>query len=188
MVDRAADPESFHRLVAILSRGGVAIVPCDTMYGIVGLAPETDGKIRRIKGRGEDKPFLQLIGDSSWVARMSDMAVPAALSRHWPGPLTLVFPARGGGSVALRYPDSPFLQRLLDALGRPLYSTSVNRSGAPPLADIATMVKEFEKDVDLIYDAGRSSSGPPSTLIDITRRPFQVLRPGAIHVSPEELV
>ena len=187
MVDRAADPESFHRLVAILSRGGVAIVPCDTLYGIVGLAPETDGKIRRIKGRGEDKPFLQLIGSSSWVSRLSDISVPASLARYWPGPLTLVFPARGGGSVALRYPDSPFLKRLLETLDTPLYSSSVNRSGGQPLTDVAAMVKEFNRDVDLIYDAGDFPSGPPSTLIDVTRRPFQILRAGAVDVAPEEL-
>ena len=188
MVDRAADPESFHRLISVLSNGGVAIIPCDTMYGIVGLAPETGSKIRAVKGRGEDKPFLQLIGDSSWIARMSDMPVPPALGRYWPGPLTLVFPARDGGSVALRFPDSPFLQRLLQALGRPLYSTSVNRSGAEPLTDIAAMAKEFERDVDLVYDAGSLTPGPPSTVIDITCRPFQVLRAGAVAVAPEDLV
>ena len=187
MVVRAADPESFGHLVTVLSDGGVAIVPCDTMYGIVGLAPRTDAKIRSIKGRGEDKPFLQLIGDSSWEGRMSDTPVPATLSRYWPGPLTLVFPARGGGSVALRFPDSGFLQRLLTTLGQPLYSTSVNRSGSSPIADLASMTREFEPDVDVIYDAGGVSPGPPSTLIDVTRHPFRVLRAGAIRVRPEDL-
>lgn len=131
MVTRADDPGAFQRLVEVLSGGGVAIIPCDTVYGIVGAAPATEQRIRSIKGRGEDKPFLQLIPDASWVLRMSDREAPAALARHWPGPLTLVLPARRGGTVALRVPDSVFLRDLLIAIGQPLFSTSVNRSGLP---------------------------------------------------------
>ncbi len=187
MVDRASEPEAFGRLVATLSRGGVAIIPCDTMYGIVGLAPDTDARIRSIKGRGEEKPFLQLIAGVSWVSRLSDTPIPPALARYWPGPLTLVFPARGGGTVALRLPDSAFLQRLLAELGRPLYSTSVNRTGEKPLFDIAVITKEFERDVDLIYDAGSLLPGPGSTLVDVTRKPYRVLREGAVKVAPEDL-
>lgn len=187
MVARAADAGSMERLAALLSRGGVAIVPCDTMYGIVGAAPETEERIRRIKGRGEEKPFLQLIAEASWVHSVSDMAVPAALSRYWPGPLTLIFPARAGGTVAMRLPDSAFLRQLLAGIGRPLYSTSVNRAGGSPLFDLSEMVREFENDVDLIFDAGNLPPGPPSTLVDVTRRPFRVLRAGAVRIAPEEL-
>jgi len=187
MVARAEEPGSFDRLAQILARGGVAIVPCDTMYGIVGAAPETEGRIRNIKGRGESKPLLQLIAGASWVARMSDLPLPPALSRYWPGPLTIVFPAREGGTVALRMPDSPFLRSLLEAVARPLYSTSVNRTGEEPIYDVAAMQREFEQDVDLIFDAGNLPPGPPSTLVDITRRPYRVLRLGAVQIPPEEL-
>ncbi|HUI72485.1 MAG TPA: L-threonylcarbamoyladenylate synthase [Spirochaetia bacterium] len=187
MVERATDPESFDRLLSVLSAGGVAIVPCDTMYGIVGIVPDTGERIRRIKGRGEEKPFLQLIAHVSWVELVSDAPVPPSLAKYWPGPLTLVFPAREGGTIAFRLPDSPFLQRLLTRLGRSVYSTSVNRAGKQPIFDITTIAREFSKDVDVVYDAGNIPPGPPSTLIDITSKPYQVLREGAIKVSPEEL-
>ncbi len=108
MIARAADPRSFDRLSQVLAGGGVAIVPCDTMYGIVGIAPDTEDRIRRIKGRGEDKPFLQLIAHASWIAQMSDAPVPPGLSRYWPGPLTLVFPARGGERLRCVYRISRF--------------------------------------------------------------------------------
>jgi L-threonylcarbamoyladenylate synthase len=183
----AGDPGSFDTLVEVLASGGVAIAPGDTMYGLIGMAPGSEGRIRSIKGRGGDKPFLQLLPDQSWVARVSDMRVPPHLGRYWPGPLTMVFPALEGGTVALRVPDSAFLRNLLLAVNAPLFSTSVNRAGHPPLSSLEAIRREFEKDVDLIYDAGPPPSGLPSTLLDITTRPFRVLREGALRLSKEDL-
>ena len=57
MVLSVSRPGAIQRAVGVLSSYGVAILPCDTIYGIVGVAPETEGRIRSIKGRGEDKPF-----------------------------------------------------------------------------------------------------------------------------------
>jgi L-threonylcarbamoyladenylate synthase len=187
MVAAADSPNAFALLVDALSRGGVVIAPGDTMYGILGIAPQSEGRIRSLKGRGEDKPFLQLIPDQSWTGRLSDMQVPAGLSRHWPGPLTVVLPARAGGTVAVRVPDFPLLLKLLTAVGEPLYSTSVNRAGYAPLATVAAMREEFEKDVDLIYDAGDIPPGPPSTLVDATTVPARILRQGALPLTPADL-
>jgi L-threonylcarbamoyladenylate synthase len=188
MTVSAGDPRSFDLLVQVLASGGVAIAPGDTMYGLIGAAPDSEERIRRIKGRGEDKPFLQILPDQSWVARVSDMPVPPRLARYWPGPLTIVFDARAGGTVALRVPDSRFLQDLLRAVDAPLFSTSVNRAGQPPIATVEAMRRELESDVDLIYDAGPIPPGLPSTLVDITMRPFRVLREGALRLSPDDLV
>jgi L-threonylcarbamoyladenylate synthase len=187
MVLPAADPGSFPVLVQALASGGAVIAPGDTMYGLIGIAPESEARIRRIKGRGEDKPFLQLIGDAGWISRFSDTVLPERIAAHWPGPLTVVVPARTGGTVALRVPDHPLLQQLLRALGRPLYSTSVNRAGSPPLATVAEMRRELEGDVDAIYDAGDQPPGAASTLLDITRQPFVILRQGAVRLDPEDL-
>jgi len=187
MVLAAADPLSFPTLVRILAEGGVAIAPGDTMYGLIGLAPQAEARMRRVKGRGEERPFLQLIADASWVGRISDQPIPPRLARFWPGPLTLVFPARAGGKTALRVPDHGFLRELLSALDQPLYSTSVNRAGLPPLRTVEEMRRELEGDVDAIYDAGEQPPGEPSTLLDITRRPFAILRQGAVDLSPRDL-
>ncbi len=187
MIVPANDEGAFDRLAGMLARGAVAIIPCDTMYGIVGVAPDTEERIRQVKGRGETQPFLQLIARASWIAQLSDQPMPAALSKYWPGPLTIVFPARAGGTVALRLPDSPFLQRLMETVERPLYSTSVNRTGQSPLFDTARIKEEFEPDVDLILDAGDLPPGPPSTLVDITSRPYRVLRAGAVVIPPQDL-
>jgi L-threonylcarbamoyladenylate synthase len=188
MVLAAADPRSFSTLVRILAGGGVAIAPGDTMYGLIGIAPETEDRLRSVKGRGEDKPFLRLIADPSWIERISDTPMPLRLAPYWPGPLTMIFPARDGGTAALRMPAHRFLLELLRALDRPLYSTSVNRAGSEPLRTVAEMRRELEAEVDAVFDDGDQPPGAPSTLLDITRRPFAVLRQGAVRLQREDLV
>ncbi len=183
----AADPEMPQRLRRALAGGGIAVMPCDTIYGLVGRVPDSEPRIRAVKGRSETRPFLQLIPDTSWVARLSDAEVPPALAAHWPGPLTVVLPSRGGGTVALRVPDSRLLRDLIGGLDAPVYSTSVNVSGSPALWRIADIRSEFEAAVDMVVDAGDLPSGVASTIVDATSRPLRILRAGAVTLSPEEL-
>ncbi len=183
----AADPDAPARLLQTLAGGGIVVMPCDTIYGLVGRVPDSEPRIRAIKGRSESQPFLQLIPDPGWVARMSDADMPPALAAHWPGPLTIVLPARAGGTVALRVPDSPLLRDLMRGLGAPVYSTSVNASGRPALWRIADIRSEFEALVDLVVDGGDLPSGVASTIVDATSRPIRVLRQGAVTLGPEEL-
>jgi L-threonylcarbamoyladenylate synthase len=180
-------PDSFAVLARVLAEGGVAIAPGDTMYGLVGAVPVTEERLRLIKGRGEEKPFIRLIAEASWLPMVTAERLPDRLARHWPGPLTIVLPGREGGTVAVRVPDHDLLRRLLLAVGRPLFSTSVNRAGSPPLSTVEQMCREFEGDVDVIYDAGDRPPGPPSTLLDATVRPFRILRQGAVAIDPADL-
>jgi L-threonylcarbamoyladenylate synthase len=187
LVVTAGSAGALERLIQVLAAGGVAIAPGDTMYGMIGIAPDAEERIRHIKGRGEDKPFLQLLADASWISRVSDVTLPARIARRWPGPLTIVIPDRTGKTVAVRVPDSIFLRDVLQGVDCPLYSTSVNRAGFPPLASIADMEREFENDVELIFDAGDHPPGAPSTLLDITSKPWRILRQGAVTLTPDEL-
>jgi L-threonylcarbamoyladenylate synthase len=181
----AAEPGLNVRLAELLAGGGVAIMPCDTIYGIVGSAPASEARLRELKGRVE-KSFLQLIAGPDWLARFGELHLPKTLAAYWPGPLTLIFPA-GQGSVALRVPADPQLRALLEQLDRPLYSTSVNRSGQPALWRIADIVEQFEAAVDLVVDAGDLPGRLPSTIVDVSQRPFRVLRQGALSIPPEAL-
>ncbi len=186
MVARLDDPEAGPTLLRVLAGGGVAIVPCDTIYGIVGLAPATEARIGLIKGRAQGKPLLRLIGDESWLSRYTSAGMPPPLRRFWPGPLTVVFAALGGGTVALRVPADPWLRGLLAALDGALASTSVNLEGEPPLGAIAQIRDRFESKVDLVVDGGDRIDTMPSTLLDVTRTPYRVLRQGAVTI-PDDL-
>lgn len=174
-------------LVDLLARGGVAIIPCDTVYGIVGRVPDTEARIRSIKGREETNPFLMLIGSVDQLRLISDVKLDPDLERLWPGPVTLVIPA-GGRTVAVRLPDDAFLREVIVSLSAPIYSTSVNRSGSPPLEEVQRIVDLFESDVDLILDGGNLFGRRPSTILDVSSRPFRVLREGAARIPPELLV
>jgi L-threonylcarbamoyladenylate synthase len=182
------------RLALILSRGGIAIAPCDTMYGIIGIVPDSESRIRTVKERGEDKPFLQLISDVTWVRRVAGAEPPPALARHWPGPLTLIIPVVSAGpftrnlrTVAVRVPDSAWLRDLIQRLDAPLYSTSVNRAGQDPLWKISEIRAAFECDVDLIVDGGNLGRNVPSTIVDASSRPFKVVRHGVLEMPDEDL-
>ncbi len=187
MVFDAADPSARRTLAALLAGGGAAVIPCDTIYGIVGVGPRAEARIRGLKGRGDDKPFLRLVADPSWVRRLTGGDAPARLAWHWPGPLTLVLPVEWGGTMALRVPASPWLRELIAGLRQPLASTSVNRAGKPALCRVADIVAEFGSDVDLVLDGGDLPDAEPSTIVDASSRPFRVLRQGALRVPPEDL-
>lgn len=169
------------QLLETLASGEVAIFPCDTIYGFVGRVPDTDSKIRSIKGRGETNPFLMLVGSVAQAVALSNTPLDPRVTSLWPGPLTVVVQS-GETTSAVRLPDDPFLSGVVEELGMPIYSTSVNRSGSSPLWRIAEIVAEFESDVNLIVDDGDRPAGMPSTILDLTRTPYQILRQGAFEV------
>jgi L-threonylcarbamoyladenylate synthase len=176
-----ADPKLADSLVKILGSGGVVIMPCDTIYGLVGVAPDTEQKIRKLKGR-QEKSFLLLIPDLSWLPRYTDSILPEELKTFWPGALTVIFEGKVRGTVALRVPDDSLLQQLMNKLEKPLFSTSVNLAGQPPLWRIGEILSAFEKRVDAVVTAGDRPKGKPSTIIDVTERPFRLLRRGAVEL------
>ena len=172
-----------------LRRGGLTILPGDTIYGILGAAPAAEARIRRTKSRAEDRPLLVLIPDQTWLWRCGVISTPPErLLRFWPGALTVVFRRAGGGTVGVRVPDDPFLCRLAHCVGAPLYSTSVNRTGLPPLSRVSQIKAAFGRSVDLIVDGGELASPVPSTVVDATIRPCRLLRSGAVEVPAEMLV
>ncbi len=184
------EPSLIPRLAEVLAAGGVAIMPCDTVYGLVGIAPETEERIRLIKGRGREG-LIRLIGSAEWLPRLGIQAAPPSLARFWPGPLTLVLPTRRKGrvvgSAAVRVPADRLLLEVLQRLDRALFSTSVNRSGEPPLWRIAEIEERFERSVDLVVQAGDLPGRSPSTIVDASGRPWRILRQGALAVPPELL-
>ncbi len=168
-------------IVEILSHGGIVIMPCDTIYGFVGIAPDTAEKLNRIKKRSQKKGFLQLIL-SDWLSDFSSKSIEPSLASLCPGKLTFIVQSRGGATTAVRVPEDPFLVDLLESIGKPLYSTSVNRSGEAILFRSSDIINEFGSEADAFIDAGDLPNRKPSTIIDITSRPYKIIRSGACSV------
>ncbi|MBN1409828.1 MAG: Sua5/YciO/YrdC/YwlC family protein [Spirochaetales bacterium] len=187
MVLKQGEPALKSVLPSILNKNGIIIVKCDTIYGLVCRPGPAETRVAAIKNRSDNKQFLWLIPDFTMLKQITDQIVPPRLKPFWPGPLTIIFNKRGGGTIALRMPDDPFLKQLMKLAGSPLVSTSVNKSGNPPMAGIQSIVREYESSVDCIVDDGDASDGLPSTLVDISGKPYKILRQGALEIPEEYL-
>ena len=166
------------------------ICSCDTMYGIHGIAPESREAIIRAKGRDENKPFI-VLALLEMLEDLSADVIPDFVSENWPGPLTAIVnskkPGSFGPTTAVRVPDDRFIREILHLTGKPLYSTSVNISGEQALNDINSIRQVFAERVDLICDSGNMVSALPSTIIDISKRPFRLIRQGKCLISDKYL-
>ena len=168
-----ADPSA---IVDVLRRGGVAVLPPDTIYGLHAVAANDAAvaRIAQLKGRDEAKRFV-VIAASADQLRAIGADVPAILETLWPAPLTAIV-RRGEGTIAARVPDLAWLRKLLESTG-PLVSTSVNRSGDPPISSIDEVPRALQQGVDAALDAGRLDS-KPSTIVDFTGAEPHILREG----------
>jgi len=172
---------------ASLREGGVCIIPTDTLYGIVALDrfPDAVRRIYKIKRRSEHKPFIRLIGSFDAVGRYTAQQIPEQLKRFWPGPLTIVFLSKSGGTVSLRYPDDSFLQSIFHAVHfEVLVAPSANISGQQNILRCEDLVSTFFGQVDTIVcgKEGQARSSA-STIIDITNAEWKILRQGDIELN-----
>lgn len=185
-IDHADTPA---RLFRVLRKGGVVVLPTDTLYGFSTPMSSREGsdRIAEIKGSGTDRRFLYLAGGVDMVEGYIEgwgCASRRFFERVWPAPLSAVFRSGGvspgwiGDTVAFRVPLHPFLQSIIDAVGEPVLSTSVNRSGEPPLARPGDIEERFGPLVDLVVDAGPLVASAPSTMVDFTGEEPLVLRRG----------
>ena len=183
---------------AALERGEVVCVPTESSYGLAAdlRHPAALARVTALKrGRPADSPF-PLVAGSVDDARALARAWPAEAERlaalHWPGPLTLVVPARPelpvevvgpGGGVGVRVSSHPIARALARALGRPITATSANRAGEPPARSVDEARAVFGADLALYLDGG-SCDGVPSTVVAVGEDgALRVVRRGAIDLE-----
>jgi L-threonylcarbamoyladenylate synthase len=180
----APDGAGLARAAELLRAGSVVAFPTETVYGLGAdaFSPSAVAEIYRLKNRPSWNPLIVHVAT---VERARELAAewPAAAGelarRFWPGPLTLVVAARGGGTIAIRIPAHPVALRLLAASGLALAAPSANRSeGISPTT--AEHVLRSLPDVPLVLDGGPASYGIESTVLDLTGDTPRLLRPGAL--------
>jgi L-threonylcarbamoyladenylate synthase len=183
---------------AVLRAGGLVAYPTETFYGLGARALDAlaVARVARAKGRPDGKPLPLLAADRDQVeavARLEGLAARLA-ERLWPGPLTLVLPAReglppeltaGGATVAVRVPGSEVARALAAAAGEALVSTSANLSGEPPVTRARALSPALAARVDRVLDGGETPGGAPSTLVAVEGDGVRLVRAGAV---PWELV
>ncbi len=178
-----------HNAAEILSYGGVALLPTDTVYGLMASPqhPSAVAKIYALKGRDAAKALPILVADTAQINALGAALTPRsqALLDMKIGALTMVLPLKTPpawlarrAEIAIRMPDEPSLTALLRQTG-PLLATSANASGQETPAEVPEILAQLTGVPDIVVDDG-PCTGQPSTLIDTQTTPFTVLRRGAV--------
>ena len=181
--------------IKFLKKGGVGVIPTDTLYGLVASAknPAAVERVYRLKGRAPDKPSIILINSLNDLKKFGIVPTKTdleLLAKLWPGPVSVKFPFPsistkslsltylhcGTNTLAFRLPKPASLRSMLKKTG-PLIAPSANRENQQPAATIAIARRYFGDKIDF-YVAGKKLVGKPSTLVVLQAGKIIVVRPG----------
>ena len=195
----AQAPNTASAAASILKNGGLVAIPTETVYGLGadGLNPEAVKKIFEVKGRPQDNPLILHVADAAELDKLCHSIPESAYrlaEKFWPGPLTMVLPARdivpastraGLPTVAVRCPDCAITRDIIRLSGVPIAAPSANISGKPSTTTADHVCHDHKGKIPLIVDGGPCRVGVESTIVDLTEAPPRLLRPGGI--TPEQL-
>ena len=166
-----------HEAAAALRAGNVALVPTETVVGLV--ATESGlPRVREIKGREANKPIALLCPSAEEAFKLATNVSPLAedlAELYWPGPLTLVLDLPAGGTIGVRVPAGRSVRELLEAYGGPLYATSANLSGEPASAAPDEVNPRVLEAVDVVV-RGDPGSGEASAVVDLSGGDVRLVR------------
>lgn len=169
-----------HEAAAALRAGEVALVPTETVVGLVA-AESGLPRVREIKGRSAGKPIALLCASAEEAFALAEAVSPLAgelAKLHWPGPLTLVLDLAGGGTIGVRVPAGRTVREVLAAYGGPLYATSANLSGRRDARSVREVDPLVSSAVDVVVE-GEAGSGEASAVVDLSSGQTRLLRPSA---------
>ena len=193
----AEDPTTPQIAAEIIKKGELVAIPTETVYGLGadGLNPGAVAKIFAAKGRPQDNPLILHIADAKDMEKFCH-SIPesarALAEKFWPGPLTMVLPAKdivpkcttaGLPTVAVRCPDCEITRQIIRKAGVPVAAPSANISGKPSTTTAAHVYHDHNGKIPLIVDGGPCRVGVESTIIDLTDEKPRLLRPGGITVE-----
>lgn len=183
----------FSNISKVLSSGCIAVIPTDTVYGVVARAEDIQAveRLYKLKKR-ENKPGTLIAAN---IEQLSELGIKrrylTAVEQFWPGAVSVVIPCadpnlqyihQGVGGVAVRIPDDSELHSALLKTG-PLLTSSANHPSQPPAVTIEQAKDYFGDEVDAYIDGGDLSNRLPSTVIRIVDDAIEILRPGAVTLN-----
>lgn len=192
----------FDKALEIFKQGGIIAYPTESFYALGVMAADENAvkKLFGLKKRPVEKALPLIVGDRHTL-NTCVKEIPAQaedlMKRFWPGPLTLIFRAKehistlltgNTGKIAIRIPGESVAYHMVKKLKLPITATSANPSSLPPANDAESVIRYFEEKVDLVIDAGKAPGGKPSTIVDVTVFPPNVLREGSISLQYVEFM
>ena len=185
------DKDGVEKTSQIIEKGGVAVFPTDTVYGI-GCNPynvNSVKKIYEIKSRDEIKSLPVLAYSLDIVKKITiiDKFTEKIIKKYWPGPLTLILTLTDQklkeslklqNKIAVRIPDSKCTLKLLEKC-KLLVGTSANISGNSSYTNPDECIKNI-KNYDVFLNGGTITSKGESTIIEIENEKIKIIREGAL--------
>ena len=194
MSAQVAEIAGLHDAVAALRASELVVYPTETFYGIAAdpFSESALEKLFALKGRDSQKPIALIAADAPMAFEVA-ANVPGIARRlamaFWPGPLTIVLPARAGfppqligpdAGVGIRVSPHPIARALSERLGRPITATSANLSGHEPANTLHEARESLGDKVKVFLEGGILCASAPSTVVVCSALGFRVIRAGAI--------
>ena len=184
----------------MIRRGELVAIPTETVYGLGanGLDEAAVAKIFEAKGRPQDNPLILHICGAEQIELFCHHIPQKAYDlaeAFWPGPLTIVLPARdivpkrttgGLNTVAVRCPDNDVTREIIRLTSVPIAAPSANISGKPSTTTAEHVLHDHDGKIAAVVDGGPCRVGVESTIVDLTEERPRLLRPGGI--TPEQLI
>jgi L-threonylcarbamoyladenylate synthase len=189
-----AEIQSLPEAIDALNAGELVVYPTETFYAL-GADPFSSAALERlfaVKGRDAARLVALIAADRDSAFSLASEVPPAAArlaDLFWPGPLTLILPARAGLPPRIAGPDRRFAVRvsphpiaraLTRALGRPITATSANLSGQPPARTLGEARAALGDKVKVFLEGGTLTATAPSTIVSVTPDGWTIVREGAI--------
>ncbi len=187
------NPRDLKIITECLGDGGIIIYPTDTIYGLGCdiFHHKAVEKIYRVKKMQPEKSSLSFVcsslSDLSKYAKSISTPLYRILKSHLPGPYTFILPASKEvpkilkskrNTIGLRVPANPITLAIIEAQGNPLLSTSLPGEDVEDYTDPDIIYENFKNDVDIVISGGIGGI-IPSTVIDCTKEPYEIIRMGA---------
>ncbi len=184
----------------LIRQGELVAIPTETVYGLGanGLDESAVAKIFEAKGRPQDNPLILHICGAEQIELFCHHIPQAAYDlaeAFWPGPLTMVLPAKNVvpkrttgnlDTVAVRCPDNDVTREIIRLSGVPIAAPSANISGKPSTTTAEHVLHDHDGNIAAVVDGGPCRVGVESTIVDLTEQRPRLLRPGGI--GPEQLI
>ena len=196
----AEHPDTPAIAAELIRKDELVAIPTETVYGLGanGLSETAVAKIFEAKGRPQDNPLILHISGAEQIELFCHHIPQKAYDladRFWPGPLTIVLPARdnvpkrttgGLSTVAVRCPDCDVTREIIRLSGVPIAAPSANISGKPSTTTADHVRHDHDGRIAAVVDGGSCRVGVESTIVDLTEERPRLLRPGGI--TPEQLI
>lgn len=192
--------ENLNEVSRLLLNDEVVAIPTETVYGLGanGLSDVAVYKIFKAKNRPQDNPLILHISDYEMMERLvyglTD-EIKLFLNNFWPGPLTVIMKKKkiipdgvscGLDTVAIRMPKNEVARQIIKLCDLPIAAPSANISGKPSPTNANDVFVDMNEKISAIVDGGDCIIGIESTVLDLTKKPYTILRPG--FYSKEDLL